>query len=297
MVAVRTLESGDRPRNRDSTGKLRFRLPTATGIMRYGPGVRWGLSISLSEELADPGLVAEVAVDRRGSRVGRRVRVGPPVEPDVGSVRRPVRHAGGDRGGDRAGADRDDGGGAAAAAAAARRSGDDLARSPVGWPDGARPRPRRRQLRRVLGVRRAGDGRPRSRRALDAGIDAAHADARRRPRAGRRRPGDDAARCATATGADLDRRAGWAQRRAAARRPPRAGGTGAGGCRRLDARTRHRRPARRGADRRHARRRAGRRLAPRSEALATSGATWCIPEILPGATAAEALAAAANPPG
>ena len=33
------------------------------------------------------------------------------------------------------------------------------------------------------------------------------------------------------------------------------------------------------------------------KSLATSGATWCIPEILPGATAADALAAAANPPG
>ncbi len=32
-------------------------------------------------------------------------------------------------------------------------------------------------------------------------------------------------------------------------------------------------------------------------ALATSGATWCIPEILPGATAADALTAAATPPG
>ena len=28
----------------------------------YGPGVRWGLSISLSGDLADPGLLADVAV-------------------------------------------------------------------------------------------------------------------------------------------------------------------------------------------------------------------------------------------
>jgi alkanesulfonate monooxygenase SsuD/methylene tetrahydromethanopterin reductase-like flavin-dependent oxidoreductase (luciferase family) len=34
----------------------------------YGPGVRWGLSISLSGELADPGLLAVVAVT--GERAG-----------------------------------------------------------------------------------------------------------------------------------------------------------------------------------------------------------------------------------
>ena len=36
--------------------------PGTTGIVGYGLGVRWGLSISLSEELSAPGLVAEVAV-------------------------------------------------------------------------------------------------------------------------------------------------------------------------------------------------------------------------------------------
>ena len=36
---------------------------------------------------------------------------------------------------------------------------------------------------------------------------------------------------------------------------------------------------------------------PDPPALERSGATWCIPEILPGATAADALAAAATPPG
>lgn len=36
---------------------------------------------------------------------------------------------------------------------------------------------------------------------------------------------------------------------------------------------------------------------PDPEALGAAGATWCIPEILPGATAAEALAIAATPPG
>ena len=36
---------------------------------------------------------------------------------------------------------------------------------------------------------------------------------------------------------------------------------------------------------------------PDAEALGAAGATWCIPEILPGATAAEALAMAATPPG
>lgn len=37
---------------------------------------------------------------------------------------------------------------------------------------------------------------------------------------------------------------------------------------------------------------------PDADALAAAGATWCVPEILPGATAAEALAvAAASPPG
>ena len=36
---------------------------------------------------------------------------------------------------------------------------------------------------------------------------------------------------------------------------------------------------------------------PDPPALERSGATWCIPEILPGATAAEALAVAATPPG
>jgi hypothetical protein len=34
-----------------------------------------------------------------------------------------------------------------------------------------------------------------------------------------------------------------------------------------------------------------------SDALAAAGATWCIPEILPGTTAGEALAMAATPPG
>ncbi len=34
-----------------------------------------------------------------------------------------------------------------------------------------------------------------------------------------------------------------------------------------------------------------------SEALGAAGATWSVPEILPGATAAEALAIAATPPG
>jgi hypothetical protein len=36
---------------------------------------------------------------------------------------------------------------------------------------------------------------------------------------------------------------------------------------------------------------------PDSDALAAAGATWCFPEILPGATAAEALANASTPPG
>ena len=36
---------------------------------------------------------------------------------------------------------------------------------------------------------------------------------------------------------------------------------------------------------------------PDSEALGAAGATWCIPEVLPGATAAEALATATTPPG
>jgi alkanesulfonate monooxygenase SsuD/methylene tetrahydromethanopterin reductase-like flavin-dependent oxidoreductase (luciferase family) len=36
---------------------------------------------------------------------------------------------------------------------------------------------------------------------------------------------------------------------------------------------------------------------PDPAALAAAGATWCFPEILPGATAAEALAAATTPPG
>jgi hypothetical protein len=36
---------------------------------------------------------------------------------------------------------------------------------------------------------------------------------------------------------------------------------------------------------------------PDAEALAAAGATWCFPEILPGAAAADALAVAATPPG
>jgi alkanesulfonate monooxygenase SsuD/methylene tetrahydromethanopterin reductase-like flavin-dependent oxidoreductase (luciferase family) len=36
---------------------------------------------------------------------------------------------------------------------------------------------------------------------------------------------------------------------------------------------------------------------PDPEALSAAGATWCFPEILPGATAADALAVAAAPPG
>ena len=35
---------------------------------------------------------------------------------------------------------------------------------------------------------------------------------------------------------------------------------------------------------------------PDVEALSAAGATWCIPEILPGATAADALAVASTPP-
>jgi hypothetical protein len=36
---------------------------------------------------------------------------------------------------------------------------------------------------------------------------------------------------------------------------------------------------------------------PDPDALAAVGATWCLPEILPGTTAAEARAIAATPPG
>jgi alkanesulfonate monooxygenase SsuD/methylene tetrahydromethanopterin reductase-like flavin-dependent oxidoreductase (luciferase family) len=36
---------------------------------------------------------------------------------------------------------------------------------------------------------------------------------------------------------------------------------------------------------------------PDAEALSAAGATWCVPEILPGATAADALAVADRPPG
>ena len=36
---------------------------------------------------------------------------------------------------------------------------------------------------------------------------------------------------------------------------------------------------------------------PDPDALSAAGATWCFPEILPGATAAEALAVATTPPG
>lgn len=36
---------------------------------------------------------------------------------------------------------------------------------------------------------------------------------------------------------------------------------------------------------------------PDPEALAAAGATWCVPEILPGTTASEALARASTPPG
>jgi hypothetical protein len=35
---------------------------------------------------------------------------------------------------------------------------------------------------------------------------------------------------------------------------------------------------------------------PDSEALSAAGATWCVPEILPGATAADAMALASSPP-
>ena len=36
---------------------------------------------------------------------------------------------------------------------------------------------------------------------------------------------------------------------------------------------------------------------PDPDALAAAGATWCFPEILPGATAADAMSEAATPPG
>ena len=139
----------------------------AIGAAGYGPArCKWGLSISLSDELADPGLLAEVAVAAEEGRLGRRVRLGPPVEPDPGAVRRPVGDAGGDRRGDGSGDDRDDGRRPAAPPAAARRPGHDDARSAVaavGWCSGSgsawtatastrcstsRPTPTRRAARR-----------------------------------------------------------------------------------------------------------------------------------------------------
>ena len=127
----------------------------ATGRRGYGPRMRWGLSISLSAELADPAVLVDVA--RAAEAAGWDGvfvwdhlwnRTGAPFADPVG-------RAGGGRHGDRAGADRHDGRRAAAAAAAARRPGRHHARPAVRRADGARPRTRRRQLRRVLGVRGA----------------------------------------------------------------------------------------------------------------------------------------------
>ena len=248
--------------------------------------------------LGRPGIARGGGGRRRAGRLGRRVRLGPSLEPNAGSVRRPVRHAGGDRDGDRAGGDRHDGHRPAATSAAARRSVDDIARSPVRWPDGAGPRPRGRQLRRVLGVRRAGGRRPRSSRRARCRDRPARADARRRTRRGRWRTSDHTGQRSTAS----------------AFRSGSPVGLGSapvhGECAATDWRVWHwwmPTPGRPNMSR--AALRAGELAAgeidvalvggthPDPEALAAAGATWCFPEILPGTTAADALAVAATPPG
>ena len=226
----------------------------------YGPGVRWGLSISLSGELADPRQLAEVAVaaERAGwdgvfvwDHLWNRTSA-PFADPFV----------------------------TLAAIAVATE------RVVIGTMVVALPR-RRPQLvaqattsldrlsggRMVLGLGLGVDsyseysafGEPTSDdrargAALDAGIELLMPML-----AGEPVPGAGG-RVTTEAGVQTPRVPIWIAGRAgprwaAAGGSPRSGGLGTGGCRHLGARTRHRRPARRGTHGRHARCRAGRRLA------------------------------------
>ena len=172
----------------------------------YGPGVRWGLSISLSGA-GRPGLARGGGRHGRASRLGWRVRLGPPVEPDVGApFADPFVTL-------------------AAIASATERVA-------IGTMVAALPR-RRPQLvaqattsldrlsrgRMVLGLGLGVDsygeyslfGEPAaddrgSRRCARRRDRVAHADARRRAGTGCRWPDDDGSGCPEATGPDLDRR-------------------------------------------------------------------------------------------
>ena len=207
--------------------------------------MRWGLSISLSGDLADPGLLAEVAVAAEEAgwdgvfvwdHLWNRTLV-PFADPFVTL---------------------------AAIAMATERVA-------IGTMVTALPR-RRPQLvaqsttsldrlsggRMVLGLglgvdsygeyslfdEPAVDDRARA-AALDAGIELLGQMLAGEPVARRWRTGHHSGRRSTAARSDLDRRPGRTQRRSAASAPPRIGGSRTGGCRRLDARTHHERAARR----------------------------------------------------
>ena len=260
--------------------------------------MRWGLSISLSGDLADPGLLAEVAVaaERAGwdgvfvwDHLWNRTLV-PFADPFV----------------------------TLAAIAMATE------RVVIGTMVTALPR-RRPQLvaqsttsvdrlsngRMVLGLglgvdsygeysvfdEPAVDDRARA-AALDAGIGLLKQMLAGEPVDGRWRTGDHAGQRSTASRSDLDRR------------PGRAHAPARGEFAATDWRVWHwwmPTPGRPNMSR--AALRAGDLTAgeievalvggthPDAEALSAAGATWCFPEILPGATAADALAVAATPPG
>ena len=145
---------------RSATAPSGTAAPASASIVGYGLQVRWGLSISLSGELADPGsLVIEGAVTAEGSGLGRHLRVGPSVAPNVW-LRSPTRSSRWRRSPWRLERVRI---GTMVTALPRRRTQlvaqatTSLDRLSAG-PNGARPRSRGRQLRRVLGVPRAGAG-------------------------------------------------------------------------------------------------------------------------------------------
>ena len=221
--------------------------------------------------------------------MGRRLRVGPPVEPHrLAPFADPWVDAGRDRRGDRAGHDRDDGRGRCRAAG---RS--------------SSPRPRPRSIGCPAGGWCSGSGsastatastrcstsrppttRPAARRSTPGSSCCVPMLTRRRPSAG---GVTIAPRRAAAPGADLDRRPHRVPR-------PVRGGSPATGWRAWPWSTpsewtpAHVTDA---LDGRRARPPAGVDVVlvggdhPDPDALAAAGATWCMPEILPGATAAD----------
>ena len=205
--------------------------------------MRWGLSIALAGELADPAALADVATAAEAAGWDGVFVLGPPVEPHRCAVRRSVGDAGRGRHSDRAR------GRSARWSTALPRA---VARS---W----LPRPPRRStgcraggwcsasasVSTATGSTRCSMSRPTTTgargAALDAGIEALL------PMLGGGPVPAAGGRVTTAAGvqeprrADLDRRADRVPRRPAPCRPPRPRGPGARRCGRVDARPRRRR--------------------------------------------------------